>query len=109
MDEGLQIAGVPPTSGERAEAAAGPASNAVTCLSLRSQLQRVRQDTERAAIAQALGRTGWNRMAAARLLQISYRSILYKIVQYRMTPPRPPLASRSAPPCSPRTSHPPDR
>ena len=53
--------------------------------SLRSLLRSVKEDTERNAIALALQKTGWNRKAAARLLKISYRSILYKIDQYQMT------------------------
>lgn len=60
--------------------------------SLRSFLKSVREDAERNAIALALEKTGWNRKAAARLLKISYRSILYKIDQYQMSsvsrPPR---------------------
>ena len=34
-----------------------------------------------------LEKTGWNRKAAARLLGVSYRTILYKIDQYEMTAP----------------------
>jgi hypothetical protein len=33
----------------------------------------------------ALEKTGWNRKAAARLLKVSYRTVLYKIEQYQMT------------------------
>jgi len=53
--------------------------------SLRSLLQSVREETEKSAIARALEETGWNRKAAARLLRISYRSVLYKIEQYQMS------------------------
>lgn len=53
--------------------------------SLRSLLQSVREQAERSAIATALEETGWNRKAAARLLRISYRSVLYKIEQYQMS------------------------
>ena len=53
--------------------------------SLRSLLQSVREEAERNAIARALEETGWNRKAAARLLRISYRSVLYKIEQYQMS------------------------
>lgn len=53
--------------------------------SLRSLLKSVRVDAERNAIALALEKTGWNRKAAARLLKISYRSILYKIDEYQMS------------------------
>lgn len=53
--------------------------------SLRSLVQSVKSEAERNAIAAALEKTGWNRKAAARLLNISYRTVLYKIVQYRIT------------------------
>jgi transcriptional regulator with GAF, ATPase, and Fis domain len=39
------------------------------------------------AIRQALARTGWIRKRAARMLAISYRSLLYKIERYQITPP----------------------
>ena len=52
--------------------------------SLRSLVQDVRGEAERNMIATALQKTGWNRKAAARLLQVSYRTLLYKIDQYQM-------------------------
>ena len=55
--------------------------------SLKSMIQSVRSETERNAIAAALQKTGWNRKAAARLLGVSYRTILYKIEQYQMSAP----------------------
>jgi len=55
--------------------------------SLKSMIQSVRWETERNAIAAALEKTGWNRKAAARLLGVSYRTILYKIAQYEMSAP----------------------
>jgi DNA-binding NtrC family response regulator len=60
---------------------------------LRSLVQRVKSDAERNAIAVALQKTGWNRKAAARLLKVSYRTVLYKIVEYRITPSNPALFS----------------
>jgi DNA-binding NtrC family response regulator len=54
--------------------------------SLRSLLKSVKSEAEKNAIALALERTGWNRKAAARLLKVSYRTVLYKIEQYRMAP-----------------------
>jgi two-component system response regulator AtoC len=54
--------------------------------SLRVLLQSVREEAERSAIAMALEKTGWNRKAAARLLKTSYRTVLYKIEQYKMSP-----------------------
>jgi two-component system, NtrC family, response regulator AtoC len=63
--------------------------------SLKSMIQSVRWETERNAIAAALEKTGWNRKAAARLLGVSYRTILYKIAQYEMSAPESYLASLS--------------
>jgi len=54
------------------------------CKSLRSMLRSVKEEAERTAILAALEETGWNRKAAARLLKVSYRSILYKIEEYQM-------------------------
>jgi two-component system, NtrC family, response regulator AtoC len=54
--------------------------------SLKSLLQSVRSETERNAITAALEKTRWNRKAAARLLRVSYRTMLYKIDQYDINP-----------------------
>jgi two-component system response regulator AtoC len=56
--------------------------------SLKSLIRAVKEEAERSAIAGALDRTRWNRKAAARLLQISYRALLYKIEQHQMRPPQ---------------------
>jgi len=55
--------------------------------SLKSLVQTVKLEAEKNAIAAALEKTGWNRKAAARLLKVSYRSLLYKIDQYQMKAP----------------------
>ncbi len=52
--------------------------------SLKSLIQDIKSEAERKAIGAALLRTGWNRKAAARLLRVSYRTLLYKIEQYQM-------------------------
>jgi len=44
-------------------------------------------EAERGAIAHALEQTHWNRRAATRLLNISYRALLYKIQEYHLAPP----------------------
>jgi two-component system, NtrC family, response regulator AtoC len=54
--------------------------------SLKSLLQSVRSETERNAITAALEKTRWNRKAAARLLKVSYRTMLYKIDEYDINP-----------------------
>ena len=45
-------------------------------------------ETEIQAINEALAETNWNRTVAARILKVSYRSLLYKIQQYQMSPPK---------------------
>jgi two-component system, NtrC family, response regulator AtoC len=61
-----------------------PRGAATVPVSLRSLVQSVRLEAERNAIAAALDKTGWNRKDAARLLKISYRTLLYKIDQYQL-------------------------
>ena len=51
-------------------------------LSLRSH----RHEAEVHAISSALQKTGGNRKRAAKLLSISYRSLLYKIRQHNISP-----------------------
>jgi len=65
----------------------GAVENSAGPSSLKSLVQTVKLETERTAIAAALDRTGWNRKAAARLLRVSYRTLLYKIEQYHMRAP----------------------
>ena len=50
-------------------------------------MQNVKGEAEKNAITAALEETHWNRKAAARLLKVSYRTLLYKIQQYHMSPP----------------------
>jgi two-component system response regulator AtoC len=67
----------------------GPASgqHAVQESSLKLLVKNARGEAERGAIAHALEQTHWNRKAAARLLTISYRALLYKIQEYHLAPP----------------------
>ena len=55
--------------------------------SLKTLMQSVKSETEKTAISMALEKTRWNRKAAARLLSVSYRTLLYKIEQYHMSAP----------------------
>lgn len=48
-------------------------------------LRKLRVQAEVYAIGCALERTGWNRKRAAKLLSISYRGLLYKIRQHKIT------------------------
>jgi len=53
---------------------------------LKSLLRNLKGETEASAISNALEQTQWNRRQAARLLNISYRGLLYKIREYRLHP-----------------------
>ena len=55
--------------------------------SLKLLVRNAKGETERGAIAHALEQTHWNRKAAARLLNVSYRALLYKIQEYHLAPP----------------------
>jgi len=52
--------------------------------SLKSLIHTIKCEAEKNAIVSVLQRTHWNRKAAARLLQVSYRTLLYKIEQYHL-------------------------
>lgn len=77
--------GHPPASfnGSNGHAAEEPSS-------LKLLVRNAKGETERGAIAQALEQTNWNRKAAARLLNVSYRALLYKIQEYHLSPPAEP-------------------
>jgi len=72
-------------AGPTAVIVAPPHINGSSSDSLKSLVRSVKLEAEKNAIAAALERTGWNRKAAARLLKVSYRTLLYKIEQYQMT------------------------
>ncbi len=54
---------------------------------LKLLVRNAKGEAERGAIADALEQTHWNRKAAARLLNVSYRALLYKIQEYGLVPP----------------------
>jgi two-component system response regulator AtoC len=55
-------------------------------LALDLSLRSFRSAAEVQAINWALQQTGWNRKRAAKLLSISYRSLMYKIREHNITP-----------------------
>jgi len=74
---------------EAAASAVAPAEPAASRLAgangdLKSLVRSVKDEAEIEAITRALERTRWNRKEAARLLQISYKALLYKIRQYNI-------------------------
>ena len=60
--------------------------NAKAGTGLKSLIRNLKGETEVSAIRNALRQTNWNRRQAARLLNISYRGILYKIREYGLQP-----------------------
>src|SRR5262249_16605310 len=65
-------------------------SENMSVVGLKSLIEHVKETTERNVIGTALDLSGWNRKAAARLLKVSYRALLYKIERYDMHPPTSP-------------------
>lgn len=53
-------------------------------LSLKKRVSRTVEREERRLIGEVLRRTNWNRRKASKMLEISYRSLLYKIKEYRL-------------------------
>ena len=78
---------LPPSAEERGPIDVEPAEPQSGISGLKSLVQSVKGEAERNAIATALEQARWNRKAAARLLKVSYRTLLYKIEQYHMSPP----------------------
>lgn len=72
--------------GERARATS--TLDATAAPGLKGLVRGVKGDAEAAAIAQTLQETRWNRKAAASMLQISYKALLYKIKQYQLVEQR---------------------
>jgi len=67
--------------------AAAPPSAVEPLTGLKQIARRAARDAERLAIADMLERTRWNRTKAARMLQISYKALLYKIVDCGLASP----------------------
>src|SRR5712692_6232126 len=63
------------------------AINPEQMISLKDIARQAARDAERVAIKEVLDRVHWNRAKAARLLQISYKALLYKIVQCGLVTP----------------------
>ena len=56
---------------------------------MKPTIREIKSRTEVQMIQNALDASGWNRLHAAQLLDISYRSLLYKMQQHRLTPNMP--------------------
>jgi DNA-binding NtrC family response regulator len=55
---------------------------------LKSLVRSSKDQTELKAIEEALAATNWNRKMAAVRLTISYKALLNKVKQYRLSPPQ---------------------
>jgi len=80
---GVVSPGVMDAAGSRTNGAA-PFNPEVNGYSLKARLDQVITLEEKQLIKEALTRTNWNRRRAAELLEISYRSLLYKIKEYNL-------------------------
>jgi two-component system, NtrC family, response regulator AtoC len=69
------------------KAAAPRPAAAASDKGLKSLVRSSKDETELKAIEEALAATNWNRKKAAARLNISYKALLNKVKQYRMTPP----------------------
>jgi two-component system, NtrC family, response regulator AtoC len=66
---------------------AAPAGAPEIHAGLKAIARKAARDAEREIIAQTLERVHWNRAKAARILHISYKALLYKIVDCGLTSP----------------------
>jgi len=69
------------------KASAAPPASSPTSESLRDIARRGAQEAERKALAEVLDRVQWNRAEAARVLKVSYKTLLNKIAECRLQPP----------------------
>ncbi len=76
-----------PRSMSPASVAAAATVNPEAVISLKDIARQAAREAERVAIKEVLDRVHWNRAKAARLLQISYKALLYKIVQCGLVTP----------------------
>ena len=71
--------------GANPQLAADPAGEVdLTTYSLKTRVGKTVANEEKKLIAEVLNKTNWNRRKAAELLEISYRSLLYKIKDYNL-------------------------
>ena len=61
----------------------GGPENELALLNLKKVKKEATEQAERKLILQTLGETRWNRREAAKLLRISYKTLLYKIQRYQ--------------------------
>jgi transcriptional regulator with GAF, ATPase, and Fis domain len=75
----------------------GPAANSLVSagvlagtFDLKAIARRAARDAERQALTEVLERVRWNRTAAARILKVSYKTLLSKLTECGIVPPKTP-------------------
>ena len=76
-------------AGARSGPPGPPAPGCSLVESLAQIARRGAREAERAALVGVLEQVHWNRAEASRILQVSYKTLLNKIAQCRLTPPAP--------------------
>jgi DNA-binding NtrC family response regulator len=71
----------------RNEHVAVPRPTAIVTESLRGIARRGAREAERQAFLEVLERAHWNRAEVARILKVSYKTLLNKISECELTPP----------------------
>jgi len=62
-----------------------PANKSAAALGMKDAVNTVKNETEIRMLQDALSASGWNRRRAATNLNISYRTLLYKIQRHRLS------------------------
>jgi DNA-binding NtrC family response regulator len=84
-DEEVVLDTIKGQSGRASNPSVSPSSSSDTrSYSLKRRVGAAVAAEEKTLIADALSKTNWNRRKAAKLLDISYRSLLYKIKEYQI-------------------------
>ncbi|MDH4157817.1 MAG: sigma-54 dependent transcriptional regulator [candidate division Zixibacteria bacterium] len=79
-----QVAGPDMGSSPQLVATDPPGEADLSTYSLKTRVGKTVANEEKKLIAEVLNKTNWNRRKAAELLEISYRSLLYKIKDYNL-------------------------
>jgi two-component system response regulator AtoC len=92
-------------SGELQQQPVAPATLSIlSSEGLRDVARRGAREAERKALVEILTRVGWNRVAAARVLKVSYKTLLSKIAECELSPPTARRAGNPAWPVEPERS-----
>jgi DNA-binding NtrC family response regulator len=73
-------------AGHGIEKQTAPTQHVTENIGMRSTVREMKERAEAQMIQEALDANGWNRRHAAGYLNISYRGLLYKIQQHRLSP-----------------------